>query len=218
MKFSRGNFGRRGHKKSELDCSPKKNYNHLRDSNASVSLGKVIETVSSVGDESQSMVFAAVPRLECSKEVSDGMEDEVYTFADYLEISSSPEEFFLNMEYFPAHVETIEVQTRGQSDNPLWMSMREHAITASKAHDVNTKMEVPLKKKVQTADFSALSAKISGKARVLKRGTFLCKDLPFVGGSSDSIVSCDCCGKFCLAVKCPFILRDMSPMNPEVKL
>ena len=47
---------------------------------------------------------------------------------------------------------------------------------------------------------------------------FLCEDMPFIGGSSDGIVTCSCCGKFWLEVKCPFSIRDKSPLDLDVKL
>ena len=49
-------------------------------------------------------------------------------------------------------------------------------------------------------------------------GLFLCEDIPFVGGSPDSFVSCDCCGRACLEVKCPFSIRHTTPYDPMVKL
>ncbi len=45
-------------------------------------------------------------------------------------------------------------------------------------------------------------------------GIFLCKDKPFIGGSPDLIVECKCCGKYCIEVKCPFSIRDKSPLDP----
>ena len=42
--------------------------------------------------------------------------------------------------------------------------------------------------------------------------------MPYVGGSPDRIVSCSCCGKFCLEVKCPSSIRHTSPLDPHVEL
>ena len=36
--------------------------------------------------------------------------------------------------------------------------------------------------------------------RVSECGLFLCKDIPFVGGSPDRVIECACCGKSCLEV------------------
>ena len=48
--------------------------------------------------------------------------------------------------------------------------------------------------------------------------TFFCEDMPFLGGSLDMIISCDCCSRSCLEVKYPFSIRNISPMDTEVKL
>ena len=42
-------------------------------------------------------------------------------------------------------------------------------------------------------------------------GLFLCEEIPFVGGSPDRIVECDCCGQSCLEIKCPFSIHHLSP-------
>ena len=42
--------------------------------------------------------------------------------------------------------------------------------------------------------------------------------MPYVGASPDAIVMCDCCGIACLEVKCPFSIRDLSPLDSKAKL
>ena len=54
--------------------------------------------------------------------------------------------------------------------------------------------------------------------KITSCGLFLCEDMPFVGGSPDSIVSCDCCDMACIEVKCPFSIRHTTPYDPKVKL
>ena len=49
-------------------------------------------------------------------------------------------------------------------------------------------------------------------------GLFLCEEIPFVGGIPDRIVECDCCGKSCLEIKCPFSIRHLSSDSPEANL
>ena len=125
-------------------------------------------------------------------------------------------------------------------------------ITASKAHDVKTRMETLNKACAEGINFSSTFSKISGEkglnpallalqyGRAMENeavtsfksmfekkhknfkleecGIYLCEDMPFLGGSPDRIVSCDCCGKFCLEVKHPFSISHMSPMDPDAKL
>ena len=42
--------------------------------------------------------------------------------------------------------------------------------------------------------------------------------MPFIGGSPDPIVSCDCCGRACIEVNCPFSICHTTPYDPKVKL
>ena len=44
----------------------------------------------------------------------------------------------------------IERNTRGQADNPLWFESRKGRITASKFHDVNTKVNSVVSNRSQT--------------------------------------------------------------------
>ena len=55
-------------------------------------------------------------------------------------------------------------------------------------------------------------------ARVEECGLFLHEDMPYVGGSPDRIITCDCCGSSCLEVKCPFSIRHKTPTDPEVNI
>ena len=41
-------------------------------------------------------------------------------------------------------------------------------------------------------------------------GLFLDADNPYIGASPDGIISCSCCGKGVVEVKCPFSCRDIS--------
>ena len=62
------------------------------------------------------------------------------TFDDVLTSVTNLNEFISKLEYFADHKEEIEKATRGQSDNAFWFSARKHCITASKAHDVMSRM------------------------------------------------------------------------------
>ena len=52
----------------------------------------------------------------------------------------------------------------------------------------------------------------------LEMRNFLCSDMLFVGGSPDRIITCDCCSKSYLEVKCPISINHFSPMDEEAKL
>ena len=242
LKLRRSDFGQRGKKRRELNCSPKKQYDPTIDIDNSLSLHDVSETLRKVCDDS--IIFTT--EIKKQTKTAHEREEKIYTLEDFLHISKTTEEFLMHMEYFPSHVEEIEKQTLGQSNNPLWFAVRKHTITASKAHAVKTKMASIERAKAQNnfLDMNAIFESISGRGPMLdlpalrygkamesetvavflgtfKRahqgvlasdcGIFICRDRPFIGRSPDRIIQCNCCGKFCLKIKCPFSIRDKSP-------
>ena len=66
--------------------------------------------------------------------------------------------------------------------------------------------------------FCTLYSQTHRNVTVMECGLYLCESMPYVGGSPDRIVSCSCCGKFCLEVKCPSSIRHTSPLDPHVEL
>ena len=54
--------------------------------------------------------------------------------------------------------------------------------------------------------------------KVEECGLFLDKTLPVIGASPDRIISCPCCHKACLEVKCPYSISYTSPHDPKVDL
>ena len=46
---------------------------------------------------------------------------------------------------------------------------------------------------------------------VQQAGLFLDKEIPFIGASPDGIISCKCCWKGVLEVKCPFCVKEGLP-------
>ena len=253
LKLTRGDFGRRGKKQTELNSTPKKEYNPLKYTEHRFTLNDVASSLRSVCDESDSIIFTAVPKPRIvQQKIPSNVERDFSTFDDFILITSTKEGFLEKLDYFPSHVDAIEVATRGQSENPLWYSMRKHMITASKAHDVKTRMESFCKSGAEKINFSSLFSQVSGQSKVnpelpalrygrameaeavssfetmLKEthknvsaaecGIYLCEDMPFVGGSPDRIITCDCCGTSCLEVKCPYSISHTSPTDPEINL
>lgn len=254
LKLSRSDFGRRGKKKAELNCSPKKRFDPTVNITKPLKLEEVADALRLVFKESESIIFTAIPKASANNSTPITEEKQICTLDDFLLASSTPDEFCLNMEYFPQHIALIEKETRGQSNNLLWFAVRQHMITASKAHDVKTRMCSFRKGKAKGKIVSLASVfeKISGikkinplipalrygramedeaantfmklfaethtNVSVEECGIFLCSDMPFVGGSPDRIISCDCCGKACLEVKCPFSISHLSPSHADAKL
>ena len=95
------------------------------------------------------------------------MEDneELRALDDSLLVSTTADELFLHMEYFPSHMKDIELQTKGQSSNPLWCAIRKHVITASKAHAVKTTLAsiYKVKSEGKVLDLSSIFKKRSGE-------------------------------------------------------
>lgn len=44
-------------------------------------------------------------------------------------------------------------------------------------------------------------------------GFFISKQIGYVGATPDGIINCQCCGKGCIEIKCPYCLRNASPQE-----
>ena len=73
-------------------------------------------------------------------------------------MSGSNSSFFENLK----HISKIEAQRRGKNQNQLWYSSRKGVITASKVHEVFTKMKMVIKGTGGYVNLWALNQKISG--------------------------------------------------------
>ena len=49
------------------------------------------------------------------------------------------------------------------------------------------------------------------KLQMVEPGLFISMERPYIGASPDAIVSCECCGKGVVEVKCPFCFKDKLP-------
>ncbi|CAB1348895.1 unnamed protein product [Coregonus sp. 'balchen'] len=91
-------------------------------------------------------------------------------------------------------VEAVELQTRGQRENPSWFSWRKNRITASVAH------------RLAHSRFSLKSKALGRVVRVQECGLFIDPQHPWLAGSPDGIVEDQRTGQrlLCLEVKCPY--------------
>jgi hypothetical protein len=146
---------------------------------------------------------------------------ELQTMADSIDVSVS--EF---------DIEGVEMMTRGQSSCKDWFKYRAGRITASKLKDVCctdlSKPSVsllkvicyPLNRSFKTAatEWGVSKEKVAlNKYReslsnhtdvlVEQCGFFISFDHPFMGASPDSSISCFCCGRGVVEVKCPHKYR-----------
>ncbi len=229
-------------------------FDPLWESEADLTLKEVASALRPMCDEKDSIIFTAEEKKEAVPVIT-GKKDDLYTLTDLLSISSSPEEFLMKMESLSLKFSLIESKTQGQAENPFWVSIRKHMITASMSHDVKTRIETQRRQAQKGAAgvdmksiFQTVSAskKVNPKLPALKYGRameteavhtfisdykhhhkdvtvkecgiYICKDAPFIGGSPDRVVSCKCCGEFCLEVKSPFLIPDKSPLDDDVIL
>ena len=66
--------------------------------------------------------------------------------------------------------------------------------------------------------FCDLFSEYHKNVKVEECGLFLDNTLPVIGASPDRIISCSCCHKACLEVKCPYSISYTSPQHPNVDL
>ena len=256
--FKRDDFGKRGKKTRSLVSSPKKRYDPLVDCEMRLlNLNDVAEAVADI--ETDIILLSGVPKAKekLLKEIikeSDPKPKDVSSIDDIFLISSSKQQFLDNVERLmtPENNFKIEQLTIGQNENLNWFLCRKYVITASRSHDVLTKMRkvqrnsadvvnmwplfqrisglthtnpnVPALKYGRTMeinavnDFQELYRKEHQDFKLTECGLFLHNEYPFLGGSPDRIVSCSCCGKACLEVKCPISINYTTPFDPNAKL
>ncbi|XP_021342823.1 uncharacterized protein LOC110443137 [Mizuhopecten yessoensis] len=144
----------------------------------------------------------------------------------------------------PSQAANLETATRDQSVSPLWFQHRMGRVTGSKAHDVLTRKSTTkpdnLVKRIAGYATYDLSKKEAVKWGIdheeecrrayqhhQQKGhaSFTCEDSgfvvkpahPFLGASPDGIVSCQCCGKGTVEIKCPYKHRDITVQEAAIK-
>ena len=253
MDFSREDFAQRGKVKRPLVPSPRKNYNPLADNNKK--LLSLVEIASALEEEAPlSIVHQAVPlpEIDFVREIvtkSQKRPEDLLSVDDILLLSISKCDFYdnLTLNLNNSNITRIEQITRGQSENESWYSFRKGVITASKGHDVLTKMKKVKKSGFEVINIFSLNQKISGnyftspdipalkygrtmevnalnsffeaikgehqELKFKECGLFLDSMYPFIGASPDSMMTCKCCGRVSIEVKCPYSINYTSPQE-----
>ena len=155
------------------------------------------------------------------------------SFPDLLKACDS---FYDMVSITPEQVDMVELKTRDQSKCKLWYEQRAGHVTASNLrkvlHTNLSKPSVSLMKSIcypESAKFYSKACEFGRRheADALRMyndsmksthtlfelkscGLFLDVDNPYIGASPDGIISCSCCGKGVVEVKCPFSCRDIS--------
>uniref|UniRef100_A0A7M5WWY6 YqaJ viral recombinase domain-containing protein n=1 Tax=Clytia hemisphaerica TaxID=252671 RepID=A0A7M5WWY6_9CNID len=173
--FNRDDFAKRGKSRKKLFSTPKKNYHPLpikRKTTKTLSFEKIVETLKEKDLMKDTTLSTAAPQpeidfvvesvrkpdhvsdLPCIDDVivveSVRKPDHVSNLPcidDVILTSKSTDEFLTNVTNDLTNdiIDKIEVATKGQSTNELWYQHRKSVITASKVHEVKTKMETIIK-------------------------------------------------------------------------
>ena len=169
MNFKREDFAQRGKKKRPLVSTSKKVFNPVKDANKKIlTLSDIAKALEDVAP--QSIVHTAVPKpkVDFVREVLTvtPMEKscDIASIDDIILMSDSITSFTSNLTTIMTveNIKKIETSTRGQSSNESWYHHRKGVITASKCHDVHTKMVKVNKCHTSTVDMWPLHQKISG--------------------------------------------------------
>lgn len=126
----------------------------------------------------------------------------------------------------------IEKSTKLQSESKDWFMYRSGRITASRAKDICTvksyDSNISLLKTIcypSTKQFNSAATdwgkihEIDGRNAYIEKlkndhinfsftisGLIINPNFPYLGASPDGIINCDCCGKGCVEIKCPYSL------------
>ena len=166
LKLSRGEFGRKGRNISELNNSPKKDYQPSTDMLCSISFGEILTGMKAVCKEDESILFTAETKIIQKKDVGAFVKS-FFSHSEMLLGSATEYEYYerLTQTMTDENIMKIEQHTRGQNSNENWHHARKHIITASKAHAVKTRMESHMKSAGKT-DFTKLIEKIAGEITI----------------------------------------------------
>ncbi|KAK3091574.1 hypothetical protein FSP39_020913 [Pinctada imbricata] len=65
--------------------------------------------------------------------------------------------------------------------------------------------------KVALSQYTALYEKNHHKSKVSSCGLFVSQRYPFIGATPDGVVTCSCCGKGLIEIKCSFSYQHLTP-------
>ena len=154
INFNRDDFAKRGKQVKKINSTPKKNFNPLLNKKnvSGLSFDEIVKSFEESNIISKAILSTAVPKPEIDfylevltkKQIEP---ESVPSLDDVITMSNSVEGFFKNL---PLNISTtiakrIEEITRGQSLNHLWFQHRKGVITASKVHEIKTKMAKVIK-------------------------------------------------------------------------
>ena len=168
LKLQRDDFGKRGKKVRKLVSTPKKKYNPfcaIKDFKP-LQLTDIATALEDVIPDSILSTAVPKPKVYFVREMisnNDPQPEDLESMDDVMLMSDSSEAFFSNISavFNDDKINGIEVCTRGQSNNQSWFTYRKGVITASKGHEICTKMR-KIRKGQCEIDLWQLFQKVSG--------------------------------------------------------
>ena len=146
-----------------------------------------------------------------------------------LELQKLVFETFDNLTITEGQSDFLEKSTQAQSNSYLWSEYRRGLITSSNLHSIlhftgkkfpkslvftimqysSPNPDIPALKWGRSHEDEAFTKYVSDmkghvNLKVHKSGQFINPSHPYLGASPDGIISCDCCGKGVIEIKCPF--------------
>ena len=167
INFSRDDFAKKGKKKRPLVSTPKKKFNPIMHCTKILTLAEIAEALKDVAGNSIIHKAVPKPKIDFVREIIGPCVDKsenILSIDDILLLSENITVFQTNLTHkmTEANIEKIEVLTRGQSTNEHWYNFRKGVITASKAHEIKTKMEKVVRGVGGYINMWSLNQKVSG--------------------------------------------------------
>lgn len=167
MNLNRDDFKKRNKSTRKLISTPKKNFNPIAKNNTAIlNFNTIVEALGDMLGVTTLSTAVPKPEIDFFREVltkQPSLEEQVISLNDIVLMSSSSEEFLKNLNELMTlnNIEAIEKFTKGQSCNSHWFDCRKGVITASKIHEVKTKM-AKVEKGSSDVNVWALVQKVGG--------------------------------------------------------
>ena len=142
----------------------------------------------------------------------------------------------VSLEFTSEMAKSVELETRLQSKSKLWFKFRAGRVTASRMKavcrtDINHPSQSLIKSICYPEAFSFTSKQTEwgckheqqarekyvkatkpshNNLKISENGLFVNPQWPFIGASPDGIITCECCTRGVLEIKCPYCRREES--------
>ena len=161
-------------------------------------------------------------------DVTDSVLQEAYTAA------------FKSIKITETQAMNLAESTKEQAESDIWMEHRKGRITASKMHSVikckrkqyplsivksimqyHNNINIPAlqwgrnNEDVARRQYVSMMEQTHIIFLMSQSGLIVAPNMPFLGATPDGFAHCDCCGDRLIEIKCPYSVRDKSPVSDE---